>query len=164
MQLYLWRESYSALLPPYFPTISHFSPFVPAHGRSLDPTSANIDITIMTGCSCNDIYWERATPDCNHFIPPSKAWKFSFWLFLAIFHHLCQRMRDPLIPSPLLLTNMLSAGADEMISTERELLQSFTTPFSRNLPIAKKLIFLSFLAIFHHFYLLMGQSMTPSLL
>ena len=35
-----------------------FSPFVPAHGRSLDPTSAFIDITIIMGCCCNDIYGE----------------------------------------------------------------------------------------------------------
>ena len=144
MQWYLRRESYSRLLPPHFLTISlkilfldifgHFLPFVPAHSRPLDPTSIFIDRNDITRCWCNYIYGEKATPRYYHPIFPPLAWKFYFWPFLAIFHHLCQRMRDPLIPSPLLLTKMLSAGADEMISTERELLQSFTTPFSCHLP------------------------------
>ena len=32
------------------------------------------------------------------------AWKFNFWPFLAIFHHLSLLMGGPLIPNPLLLT------------------------------------------------------------
>ena len=58
-------------------------------------------------------------------------------LFLAIFGHfspLVPTQARPLDPIPLLLTKMLSVGADEMISTERELLQCFTTAFSCHLP------------------------------
>ena len=68
-QWYLWRENYSRRLPLHFPVRSlkiqflaifgHFSPFVLAHGRSLDPTSAFIDKSIITGCCCNDIYEVR---------------------------------------------------------------------------------------------------------
>ena len=53
--------------PHYFPENSifghfdHFSPFVPACGRPLDPISAFIDKKVITGCCCNDIYGERAT-------------------------------------------------------------------------------------------------------
>ena len=110
MQWYLRRESYSRLLPPHFLTISlkilfldifgHFLPFVPAHSRPLDPTSIFIDRNVITRCWCNYIYGEKATPRYYHPIFPPLAWKFYFWPFLAIFHHLCQRMRDPLIPSP----------------------------------------------------------------
>ena len=107
---YLRRESYSRQLPPHFLTISlkilfldifgHFLPFVPAHSRPLDPTSIFIDRNVITRCWCNYIYGEKATPRYYHPIFPPLAWKFYFWPFLAIFHHLCQRMQDPLIPSP----------------------------------------------------------------
>ena len=54
---------------------SHFSPFVPAHGQPLDPTSltsAFYDKTIIIGSCCNDIYGERATLGYYHSIfPPS---------------------------------------------------------------------------------------------
>ena len=86
---------YHPIFPPlackiqFLAIFGHFSPFVPAHGQPLDPTSTFTNITIITGCCCNDIYGERATPDYYHSIPPSEAWKFNFWPFLAIFHHLC---------------------------------------------------------------------------
>ena len=54
--------------------------------------------------------------------------------FLAICPHLCLHMGNPLTPSPLLLTKMLSLGAVAMIFMERELLQAITTPFSHHLP------------------------------
>ena len=50
LQWYLWRKSYSRLLPPPFPSIGlkiqflaifgHFSPLVPTHVWPLDPASA----------------------------------------------------------------------------------------------------------------------------
>ena len=95
--MFAWKFNFWLFLPI-------FLLFVPAHGRPLDPTSAFTDITIITGCCCNDIYGERATPDYYHSIPPSEAWKFNFWPFLAIFHHLCLLMGNPLIPPPLSLT------------------------------------------------------------
>ena len=68
----------------------HFSPFVPAHGRSLNPTSAFIEITIITGCCCNNIHRKRATPGYyNPIFPPyaSNSIFGHFWLFLTIFDH-----------------------------------------------------------------------------
>ena len=65
----------------------HFSPFVPAHGQPLDPTSAFIDITIITGCHCNDIYGERATPGYYNpiFLPyASNSIVGHFWPFFTI--------------------------------------------------------------------------------
>ena len=44
----------------------HFWPFVHAHGRPLDPASAFTDITIITGCCCNDICIEKAAPGYYH--------------------------------------------------------------------------------------------------
>ena len=38
------------------------------------------------------------------------AWKFNFWSFLAIFHHLSLHMGNPLIRPPFLLTKILSLG------------------------------------------------------
>ena len=58
----------------------HFSPFVTAHGQPLDPTSAFIDKTIITGCCCNDIYGERATP--GYYNPP-----FLLYASISIFGH-----------------------------------------------------------------------------
>ena len=69
------------------------------------------------------------TPFSHHF-----PWKFNFWLFLAIYHHFCLCMGDPLILPPLSLTKMLSPGAVVMITMERKLLQAITTPFSHHLP------------------------------
>ena len=54
--------------------------------------------------------------------------------FFAIFPHLCLHKGNPLTPSPLLLTKMLSLGAVAMIFMKRELLQAITTPFSHHLP------------------------------
>ena len=55
--------------------------------------------------------------------------KIPFLAILTIFHHLFLLVGDPLTPSPLLLTKMLSLGAVAMISTEKELLQAITTAF-----------------------------------
>ena len=62
----------------------HFSRFVPAHGRPLDPTSVFIDKNVITGCCCNEIYKKKATSGYYHLILPPFPWKFSFWPFLAI--------------------------------------------------------------------------------
>ena len=62
----------------------HFSPFVPAHGQPLDPTSTFIDKTIITGCCCNDIYREsysRLLP--LHF--PAICLKIEFLVISIIF-------------------------------------------------------------------------------
>ena len=71
----------------------------------------------------------QATPFFCH-LPEN----FNFWSFLAIFHHLCLLMGDPLIPPLLILTKILSLGAVAMKSTERKLLKAFTTPFHHHLP------------------------------
>ena len=65
LQWYLWRESYSRLLPPHFPAIclkiefldifSHFLPFVPSFGQPHDLISTLIDKNVITGYCCNDI-------------------------------------------------------------------------------------------------------------
>ena len=83
--------------------------------------------------------------------------KFNFWPFLAIFHHLCLLMGDPLIPLLLLLTKTLSLSAVKMKSTERKLLQVITTLFIT-------FNFWPFLAIFHHLCLLMDDPLIPPLL
>ena len=57
----------------YLAIFDHFSPFEPAHGRPFDPTSAFIDITIITGCCCNDICIEKSAPGYYHPIFPPLA-------------------------------------------------------------------------------------------
>ena len=99
----------------------HFLSFVPAHGWPLDPTSAFISKNVITGCCHNEIYGEKATPGYYNLIFLPFAWKFNFCPFLAIFHHLCLLMGNPLIAPLLLLTNTLSLGAFAMISTKRDL-------------------------------------------
>ena len=89
---------------------------------------------------------------------PTIFLKIPFLAILTIFHHLFLLVGDPLTPSPLLLTKMLSLGAVAMISTEREQLQAITTPFP---PFAKKLNFWSFLGIFQYLCLLMGDPLIP---
>ena len=69
LQWNLQKWSYSRLLQPYFPVIclriqflaifGHFPLYVPTHGWPLDPISAFIDKSIITGCCCNDIYEVR---------------------------------------------------------------------------------------------------------
>ena len=69
LQWNLQKWSYSRLLQPYFSVIclkiqflaifGHFPLYVPTHGWPLDPTSAFIDKSIITGCCCNDIYEVR---------------------------------------------------------------------------------------------------------
>ena len=94
--------------------------------------------------------------------------KFNFWPFLAIFHHFCLLMGDPLIPPLLLLTKMLSLGAVAMKSTERKLLQVITTPFFRHMPQIQFLAIFDYfwpiLAIFNHFCLFMNNLMIQPLL
>ena len=117
-----------------FSHFCHFSPFVPTHGRSLDPTSIFMDKNVITGCCCNEIYKKKATSGYYHLILPPFPWKFNFWPFLAIFHHLCLLVGNPLTPSPFLLTKMLTLSAVALKSTERKLLQAITTLFSGHLP------------------------------
>ena len=68
----IYKESYSRLLPLYFPTIclkiefGHFWPFAPAYGWPLGPTFAFIDKNIITGCCCNEIYHKKGTPGYYH--------------------------------------------------------------------------------------------------
>ena len=50
----------------FFSVIGHFTPFVPTRGQPLHPTSAFIDETVITGCCCNDICKEKATPGYYH--------------------------------------------------------------------------------------------------
>ena len=64
--------------------LGHLSPFVPAHGQPLDPTSAFIDKNFITRCCCNCSYRKKATPGHYHPIFPSFAWKFNFWPFRPI--------------------------------------------------------------------------------
>ena len=113
---------------------SHFSLFVPAYGQPLDPISAFIDKNVITGCCCNDICKEKATSGYYHLIFPPFSWIFHVWPFLAVFHHLCLLVGDPLNPSSLLLTKMLSLGAVAMKSKKRKLLQAINTPFSHYFP------------------------------
>ena len=40
--------------------LGNLSPFVPAYGQPLDPTSVFFDKNVITGCCCNDIYGKRA--------------------------------------------------------------------------------------------------------
>ena len=71
------RESYSRLLPLYFPAIwlkiefGHFWPFAPAYGWPLDPTFTFFDKNVITGCCCNEIYHKKGTPGYYHpiFLP-----------------------------------------------------------------------------------------------
>ena len=93
------------------------------------------------------------TPFLHHF-----PWKFDFWPFLAIYHHLCLCMGDPLISPPLSLTKMLSPGAVAMITMERELLQSIMPPFAA---ISPKIEFLVIFRHFSPFVLAYGQSLDP---
>ena len=121
----------------------HFSPFVSAHGWPLDPTPDSIDKNVITRCCCNEIFKAKATTGYCHFIFPPFPWKFNFWPFLAIFHHLCLMVGNPLTPSPFLLTKMLPLGAVAMKSMKRKLLQAITTPFSHHSPD---------ISIFGHFW------------
>ena len=123
---YYHTTSYSIFLPfawkfQFLVIFDHFSPFVPAHGWPLNPTSAFIDKNVITGSCSNEIYGKKATPGYFNPIFPSFAWKLNFRTFLAIFHYLCLLMGNPLIAPLLLLTNTLSLGAFAMISTKRDL-------------------------------------------
>ena len=121
----------------------HFSPFVPTHGQPLDRTFAFIDKYSITRCCCDEIFKANATTGYYHLILPHFPWKFNFWPFLAIFHHLCLMVGNPLTPSPFLLTKMLPLGAVAMKSMKRKLLQAITTPFSHHSPV---------ISIFGHFW------------
>ena len=173
LQWYFRKQSHFRQLSPHFPTIckkipflaifGHFSPFVPAHGQPLDPTSVFIDKNVITRCCCNEIFKAKATTGYYHLILPPFPWKFNFWPFLAIFHHLCLMVGNPLTPSPFLLTKMLPLGAVAMKSMKRKLLQAITTPFSHRSPDISILgHFWPFLAIFHHLCLFVGHPLTPS--
>ena len=64
--------------------LGHLSPFVPAQGQPLDPTSAFIDRNVITRCCCSDSYRKKTTPGYYHPIFPSFAWKFNIWPFCPI--------------------------------------------------------------------------------
>ena len=110
LQWYLWTESYFRLLSLHFPAICHLSPFLAILHHlcllksKLGPISACIDKNIFTRCCCSDTCKEKANPGYYHPTFPALAWKFNFWPFLAIFHHLSLLMGHPLIPPPLLQT------------------------------------------------------------
>ena len=59
-------------------------------------------------------------------ITPPFAWKWNFLLFLAIFHHLCLLMGDPMTSSPHQLTKTLSLGTLAMISNKRKPVKAIT--------------------------------------
>ena len=48
--------------------LGHLSPFVPAYGQPLDPTSAIINKNVITGYCSNDSYRKKATPGYYHSI------------------------------------------------------------------------------------------------
>ena len=89
---YYHTTSYSIFLPfawkfQFLVIFDHFSPFVPAHGWPLNPTSAFIDKNVITGSCSNEIYGKKATPGYFNPIFSSFAWKLNFLTFLAIFHY-----------------------------------------------------------------------------
>ena len=100
---------YHSIFPP-FAIYRHLSPFLAFLHHlcllksKLGPISACIDRNIFTRCCCSDTCKEKANPGYYHPTFPALAWKFNFWPFLAIFHHLSLLMGHPLIPPPLLLT------------------------------------------------------------
>ena len=122
---------------PVFPTFAqkfNFWPFFNNCACSWATHWSHLRYIDKTRCCCNDICGEKATPGYYHPILPPFAWQLNFWPFSAIFYHLCLVKGDCLIPPLLLLTKMLLLGAVALISTERELFQAITTPFSRHLP------------------------------
>ena len=60
-------------LIPFFDHFHHFLPFLPAYEQTLCPISACVDKNNFTGCCCNDICKERATPGYYHPIFPPFA-------------------------------------------------------------------------------------------
>ena len=129
---------------PHFPAIScqlpensifdHLPPFAPAYGQPLDPTFAFIDKNVISGCYCNNICDEKASPGCFYPIvlpSPPICLKIQF---LAIYPHLRLLMWDPLTPPPLLLTKMLILYAVTIIYMERKLFQAVSTRLSHHLP------------------------------
>ena len=60
------------------------SPFAPAYGRPLDPTSAFIDKNVITDCYGSDIHGEKAIQGYFHPISPPFAKKLNFWPFTPV--------------------------------------------------------------------------------
>ena len=56
------------------------------------------------------------------------------WSFLAIFHHLCLLMGNPLISPSLILKKILWLGAVAMKSTTKKLLEAIACPYSCHFP------------------------------
>ena len=81
--LFAWKFIFLAIF-------DHSSLFVPAQGQPFDPTATFIDKNIITGCSFNNIYRERAAPYYYHSIFLPFAWKLS----LVIFGHF-----SPFVPA-----------------------------------------------------------------
>ena len=125
----------------YLAILDHFSLFEPACGQSLDSTSTLIDKNVINRYCFNEIYGEGATLCHYHPIFPPFARNH----FFCYCPHLCLHIGNPLTPSLLLLTKMLSLGAVAMISTEKEQLQTISTPFFHHMPQ------IQFLAIFDYF-------------
>ena len=71
-----------------------------------------------------------STPVYHHPIFPPFAWKLNFWSFLAIFHHLCLLMDDPVTTSPLWLKKMSSFSTVAIISNKRKPVKAITDSFS----------------------------------
>ena len=156
LRWYLWKESYSRLLPSqffhYLPENSIFSDFflfLPAYEQPLNPSSAFIDKML------NWVLLQYLLREETHPIILPFSWKFIFKLFLAICPHLCLLMSTPLTPPLLLLTKMLSLGDLAMIFMERKLFQLFLAIFPS---ICQKT---QFLALFPYLRLLMHDRLTP---
>ena len=112
---------------------THLPLLAPAYGWPLDPASAFIDKNVISGCYCNNICDEKASPGCFYPIvlpSPPICLKIQF---LAIYSHLRLLMCDPLTPPPLLLTKMLPLNAVAIIYTERKQFRAVSTPLSPHL-------------------------------
>ena len=102
---------YHSIFPP-FAIYRHLSPFLAFLHHlcllksKLGPISACIDKNIFTGCCFSNTCKEKANPGYYQPVFLPLAWKFNFWPFLAIFHHLSLLIGDPLITPPLLLSTL----------------------------------------------------------
>ena len=134
---------------------SHFSLFVPAYGQPLDPISAFIDKNVITGCCCNDICKEKATPNSTPFsqhLPEN--WIFSHFSPFVPTH---VRPLDP--ASPFIDKNVFTGCCCKDKYGERAT-AVYYAPFSSHFP--ENWVFGNFSAIFYYLCLLMGNPLTPS--
>ena len=133
----------------------HFCPSLPAYKLPLDPIFALIDKNIINGCCHNkstdrELLQTVTSQSSCHFLE-NLIFGY-FWLFTAIFACL---YKIPWPPSLLLLTNLISFGAFEMIPTKEK-----ATP-GYNHPIFALFSVKSILAICCHFSLFLPAFKWP---